>query len=258
MAQEGNFVVAQASKLTIYSGKAEEVFVRGLNNMSLPLSVSASYTSVAEFGVPVDIQVASGLSYDTVSLSGNFTLRDATQAAFRNWSLNATHVTDMRFYLDQCSFVALDLLSAPGSYYQVGSVTGFSAAKADVYSFNVDIAPAGPSTIFERHVATGVNMAFTAEVAGVTEGYMEDTTTADLDFLAAGFAIGQVCYVDYQNGEDPFMVEISDVTATRLTFLEGAGDSDKIFTGSGIATTAIHAGVKAAFDTSTTACTTTA
>jgi len=248
MAQEGNFVVAQASKLMIYAGKSDEVLVRGLNSMTLPVGWTSSMTIISEFGVPVDIQVSSGLTYDTVSCGGNFTLKDPTQAAFRKWALNATKVTDMRFYLDNCSFCCLDLISNPGGYMQIGTMSAPTATKSEAYSFTLDIAPAGQSTIFENHRG-GTDLTFVADTGtGAT-----CTDSASL-FIENGFTVGQVCYADYVGGLDPLVLKISAVVAGQLTFEQAVGDEASVPDFSGIATTKISSGEAMAFDTSATTC----
>ena len=67
---EGNFVVGQASKLVVKAGTADEASVRGLNSLTLPLGWSATTLDIAEFGVPIDIKVTTGLAYDNVTCSG--------------------------------------------------------------------------------------------------------------------------------------------------------------------------------------------
>lgn len=248
MAQEGNFVVAQASKLMIYAGKSDEVLVRGLNSMTLPVGWTSSMTTISEFGVPVDIQVASGLTYDTVTCGGNFTLKDPTQAAFRKWALNATKVTDMRFYLDNCSYCALDLISNPGGYYQIGTMSAPTASKADAYSFTLDIAPAGQSSIFENHRG-GTELTFTADTGtGAT-----CTDSASL-FIENGFKVGQVCYADYVDGMDPLALKISAVLAGQLTFAQTVGDEASVPDFNGISTTKISSGEAMAFDSTSVTC----
>jgi hypothetical protein len=248
MAQEGNFVVAQASKLMIHAGKSDEVLVRGLNSMTLPVGWSSTMTTISEFGVPVDIQVASGLTYDTVTCGGNFTLKDPTQAAFRKWALNATKVTDMRFYLDGCSFCALDLISNPGGYYQIGTMSAPTASKSDAYSFSVDIAPAGQSSIFENHRA-GTSLTFAADT-----GTGATCTDADSLFVTNGFKVGQICYADHVDGLDPLILEISAVTASQLTFTQAVGNETSVPDFTGIATTKISSGEAMAFDSTSTTC----
>ena len=248
MAQEGNFVVAQASKLMIYAGKSDEVLVRGLNSMTLPVGWTSSMTTISEFGVPVDIQVASGLTYDTVSCGGNFTLKDKTQSAFRKWALNATKVTDMRFYLDNCSYCGLDLISNPGGYYQIGTMSAPTASKSDAYSFSLDIAPAGQSTIFENHRG-GTDLTFVADTGtGAT-----CTDSASL-FIENGFAVGQICYADYVGGLDPLILKISAVTAAELTFEIAVGDEASVPDAAGVTATKISSGEAMAFDDAASTC----
>lgn len=236
-----NYVVGQSSKVVIHAGKATEAIVRGLNSLTPPIGWSSSFTSIAEFGVPVDIQVATGLQYETVSCSGNFTLKDPTQAYLRQCSLNATQITDLRFYLDANAFVALDLISNPSAYYQVGSIAPPAGEKSGVYSFSVDFAPAGPSTLFENYISCS-GMAFTADAG--TGPTVEDTADG---FVEAGFAVGQVCYLDKFAALDPIMLKIKTVTAGVITFEPATGGSASITTISGGASCKLSSGEPMAF-----------
>lgn len=248
MANAGNFVVGQSSKLVIYAGMATEANVRGLNSLTLPLGWTTNFTTISEFGVPVDVQVASGLAYDTLSCSGNFTIKDPTQALLRQWSLNATQVTHMRFYLDECTYAALDLVSNSGGYYQIGSMTAPSGEKSGVYSFSLDIAPAGASTLYENHIS-GITLSFTADTG--TGATVADSADG---FVDAGFAVGQVCYIDYLDGLDPIYAQIKAVTTGLMTFEPSIGTADNITTAAGIATTKISSGEAMAFSATSAAC----
>lgn len=248
MAGEGNFVVGQSSKLVIYAGMSNEANVRGLNSLTLPLGWTTSFQTIQEFGVPVDIQVASGLTYDTLSCSGNFTIKDPTQALLRQWSLNATKIDHMRFYLDECTFAALDLVSNSGGYYQIGSMTAPSGEKSGVYSFSLDIAPAGASSLYENHIS-GTTLDFTADAgSGAT---VSDSASG---FVTAGFAVGQVCYIDHLDGLDPIWAKIAAVTSSLLTFEAGVGTADNITTATGVAATKISSGAAMELTTSSAAC----
>jgi hypothetical protein len=248
MAGEGNFVVGQSSKLVLYAGMSNEVNVRGLNSLTLPLGWTTTFTTISEFGVPVDIQVASGLTYDTLSCSGNFTIKDPTQALLRKWSLNATQITHMRFYLDACTYAALDLVSNAGGYYQIGSMTAPTGEKSGVFSFSLDVAPAGASTLYENHIS-GTTLTFTADAGS-------GATVADsgLGFVTAGFKVGQVCYIDHLGGADPIYAKIKAVTAGLMTFEPSLGTADDITSGAGVAATRISSGEAMAFDSTATAC----
>lgn len=235
----GNFVVGQTSKITVYSGMTNEAIIKGLNSMSVPMGWESQSTTISEFGVPVDIQVSSGLSYNTISCSGNFTLKDPTQALIRQWSLNATHIDHMRFYLDACSFVALDLINNADGYYQIGSCAAPQAEKSGVYSFSFDVNPAGPSTLFENHIS-GTTLTFTATTRTVTDSAN--------GFVAAGFKVGQVAIIDHNGVNNPLYVEIATVAAGSMTFAAATGDVASITNGAGTASTAIHSGAPMKFD----------
>lgn len=241
----GNYVVGQTSKVVIFAGTANEAIIKGLNSMAPPMGWEAQFTTISEFGVPVDVSVASGLSYASVSCSGNFTVKDPTQALIRSWSLNATQIQHLRFYMDTCHFVALDLINNPDGYYQIGSVAAPSGEKSGVYSFSFDVSPAGPSTLFENHIA-GTTLAFTA-------GATPTVTDSGSGFVDAGFKVGQVAVVDRLGAADPLYLEISIVTAGSMTFA-AKGDAALVTTTAGEATTTIHSGAAMKFDSSLVTC----
>lgn len=248
MSTAGNFVVGQASKLVLKAGKAEEASVRGLNSLTLPLGWSATTLDIAEFGVPIDIKVTTGLAYDNVTCSGNFTIKDATQALLRQYAMNSTQIQDMRFYLDNCTFAALDLVSNSGGYYQVGTMSSPQGEKAGVYSFSLEVAPSGQSTLFENHNG-GTDLSFVAD-----SGSGATCTDSNSGFVDAGFAVDQICYIDYLDGLDPLCVKIEAVSAGQLTFYQNVGDDQSITTAAGIATTKISSGEPMVFDSTSSAC----
>lgn len=248
MSQQGNFVVAQASQLILHAAKADEASVRGLNSMTLPLGWSATTQTVSEFGVPIDVQYTSGLTYEPITCAGNFTTKDPTQAELRKASLNSTHITDMRFYLDNCAFAALDLISNAGGFYQIGSVGSPNAEKSGVYASSFEIAPAGQSTLFEN-TRGGITLSFAADTG--TGATCTDSTS---DFVNQGFKAGQIAYIDYMDGLDPLIVEIESVAAGQLTFAQGVGDEPLITIFVGIAATRITSGEPMAFDEDVSVC----
>lgn len=248
MGTEGNFVVGQASKLVLAAGKSGEASVRGLNSLTLPLGWTATTLDIAEFGVPIDIKVATGLAYDNVTCSGNFTIKDPTQALLRQYALNSTQIKDMRFYLDNCTFAALDLCSNPGGYYQVGTMSAPQGEKAGVYSFSLEIAPSGQSTLFENHNG-GTTLTFTAD-----SGSGATCTDSASGFVDAGFEIDQVCWIDHHDSLDPLCVKIESVTAGQLTFYQNVGDDQAITSAAGVADTKISSGEPMVFDESAAAC----
>ena len=247
----GNYVVGQASKIVLFAGKTTpnaEVVIKGLNKMAPPLGWTSSFTSIAEFGVPIDIQVASGLKYDSVNCSGNFTVKDPTQPVIRKYSLNATKIKDMRFYLDQCHFVALDLISNPDGYYQIGSCTSPSGEKSGVYTFGFDVSPAGASTLFENHrIGVGCTITKTGNIVKLT---------VTSGWVAAGFKPGQVLIIDHLTALiDPLYLKINTVSDTEIVCVDAVGDYSTVpATTSSIATTAIHSGEAMAFDTVNVSC----
>jgi len=122
----GNFVVGQTSKIVMYAGKTTpnaEVIVKGLNKMTLPLGWTADFTSIAEFGVPVDIQVASGLKYDSISVSGNFTVKDPTQAIVRKAIQNILkRYNDLESSLSKTDVDKKEFVKNSKEYSSIGEV----------------------------------------------------------------------------------------------------------------------------------------
>jgi len=245
---DGTFVVGQSSKVVVHAGKSNEMEVGGLNSMNPPIGFTTNYTTVSEFGVAIDKQIASGLTYDSVTCGGNFLLKSPSMNYLRQQAINAGKLTDLRWYFDTCSYVALDLISDPTGFIQVGSIPAPSGEKAGVYSGSIEFAPAGVCTLYENHRA-GITLAFVAD----TGSGASVTDSANL-FVINGFEAGQVCYADHVNSLDPLKLEIATVTAGTVTFVQNSGDEQSVPDFAGIATTKLSSGIAMKIDETATVC----
>lgn len=238
MAFSGSFVVAQNAKLVVNAGKATEMTLRGLQTLGIPIGASASTVTVSEMGRRVDLVLASGLTYESVSTDYNFVIGDPSQTYMMEASRNATQITDARFYIDSTHFGALDLISDTGGYLQVGSMTSPTASKNEVFSGSVEFMPAGSFILFPNHVV-GTTLGFVAGVIGVSNAKITDSASG---FVTEGFVAGQTVYIDHADGLDPLCCKIETVIAGEIELVEGVGDADSLTTSAGIATSAIHGG----------------
>ncbi len=232
---EGSFHVAQNSKLVVNAGKSDEMTLRGLQSLGIPIGATATTVTVSEMGRRVDLVLASGLSYEAVSTEYNFVIGDPSQTYMMDASRNANEITDARFYVNQCHFAALDLISDSGGYLQVGTMSSPSASKNEVYSGSVEFLPAGSFILFPNHTS-GTRLQFTAVAGGAT---IDDS---DAKFIENGFAVDQTLYIDYMDGADPLCCKIETVAAGQIKLYEDVGDEALVTTFTGIATTAIHGG----------------
>jgi hypothetical protein len=237
MAFEGSFIVAQTAKLTVNSGKADELTLRGLQSLSIPIGATASTTTVQEMGRRVDLVLASGLAYEVSTVEYNFVIGDPSQDYMLDASRNATEITDARFYVNNCHFAALDLISDSGGYLQIGSMTSPSAAKNEVFSGSVDFLPAGSFILFPNHTI-GTRLTFTADT-----GTGAEIADSDSKFVENGFTAGDTIILDYVNSLDPLYCKINVVTAGLITLVQAVGDEASVPDFSGDAETAIHSGV---------------
>jgi len=250
MASDGIFVVGQTSSVKIHAAMANELIIGGLNSMNPPIGASSSTVTIEEFGVPIDKIIPTSITYDIVTCSGNFMLKSKSMEYLRQSQINSAKLTDLRWYFDLCSFVALELIHDPEGHIRVSSVPAPSGSKSSVYTGGVDFAPVGLCTLYDRH-RSGSDLSFTAQAGGAI------VTDASSLFVVNDFEVGQVAYIDYLDGSDPLMVEISAVAPGQLTFAEDVGDEASITTALGVdgaKPTMISAGAPIVFDTSSANC----
>ena len=239
-----NYKVAEASAIVANAGKTDEMKLKGLQSIALPLGFSVSTITVGEMGQRIDDVVPVSGAYEELSVNYNFVMGDKSQLYLQKASYNNTKITDMRFMVDDDvlagDFVALDLISDPDGYYSVGNFSNPSGGRNEVIAGSISILPAGSSVIFSSH-ASGTDLSFTAydsvtpALANVTD------TSGTLGFVTnLGFEVGMTVIIDRLNGLDPLYAKIETVSDTVIEFANGVGDEPSIPTAVGDATTAIH------------------
>ncbi len=241
MALQGSYKVASNAAVVVHAGKSDEMIIRGLKSIALPIGFTASSTTVDVMGERLAQVLPTGGTYDTISCDYNFVIGDPSQTFLIDAALNNTEIQDMRFMVDYnmlCGdFAALDLISDSGGSYRVGTFSSPQGTKNDVFNGTVEFQPAGPSTLFIAH-ANGTDLTFTSGGTGLSATIASTTQ----DFLALGFEADMIMYLDHVNGLDPMIVQIESVTANLITLKDGVGDEDSVPDFAGVATTAIHAG----------------
>ena len=238
MALEGSYKVASNAAVVAYAGKSNEMLIRGLQSISLPIGFTMSTVTVSSMGERIDQILPTGGSYEEISVNYNFVVGDPSQVYLMNASLNNTEIQDMRFMVDYnllCGdFATVDLISDAGASYRVGTFSSPTGTKNDLITGTVSFLPAGASTLFTAH-ASGTDLEFAAG-AGAT------ITTVSLDFVDLGFKADQTIILDHVDSLDPLHCKIASVTTTVITLVDNVGDETTVPTFTGIATTAIHGG----------------
>lgn len=238
MAIAGGYVVAQAAKITINSGKSTQATVKGLQGMALPIGATASTISISTIGTRIATKVATGLEYENISTSYYFAKGDATQQYLMECSRAGTQIQDMWFWIDETDFAALDKINDSGGYMMVGTFSAPTAQKNEVFTGNCELVVAGSHIFFDRHIS-GTTLSFTAGGAGVSA----QVTDSGNGFVTAGFEAGDTVILVNVNSLDPLYAKIKTVAAGTITFEDGIGDEATIPTFSGISTTAMHGAV---------------
>lgn len=235
MAIAGGYVVAQASKITILSGKTGQLSIRGLQGMALPIGAVASTTDISVIGTRISTKVATGLSYSNISTKFYFAKGDVSQIQLMKYQREGTQVQDMRFWIDATDFAALDLINDPGGYMMIGTFSSPTANKNEVFTGDCEIVPAGSNIFFDRHIS-GTTLSFTAGGEGVSAQVADSGN----GFVTAGFAVGDTVIIDYLGAANPLWAKVKTVVAGTMTFEDGIGDEASITTTAGVAATAIH------------------
>ena len=235
MALDGSFVVAQAAKITVNSGKATQLTIKGLQGMSLPIGATASTISLSTIGTRIGTKVATGLEYDNITSSYYFAKNDASQQYLMEASRGGTQIQDMWFWLDATDFVALDKINDPGGYMMVGTFSAPTAQKNEVFTGNCEFVVAGSHIFFTKHIG-GTGLSFTAGGAGVSA----QVTDSGNGFVTAGFEVGDTVIITNLNSLDPLYAKIKTVAAGTITFEDAVGNEGTIPTHSGISTTFMH------------------
>jgi hypothetical protein len=238
MALSGSYKVASNAAVRAYAGKANEMLIRGLQSISLPVGFTMSTLTVSSMGERIDQVLPAGGSYEEISVNYNFVIGDPSQTYLMQASLNNTEIQDMRFYVDDnqlCGdFAAPDLISDAGASYRVGTFSSPTGSKNELFTGTVSFLPAGASTLFIAH-ANGTDLDFAA-------GTGATITSTTQDFEALGFEAGQTIIFDHVESLDPLWCKILTVGTNLITLVDGTGDEADVTTFTGIATTSIHAG----------------
>ena len=241
MALQGSYKVVSNAAVVVHAGKSDEMIIRGLKSIALPVGFTMNTITVDSMGERLSQVLPTGGTYDTISCDYNFVIGDPSQTFLINAAINNTEIRDMRFMVDNnmlCGdFAALDLISDSGGSYRVGTFSSPTGTKNDVFNGTVEFLPAGPSTLFIAH-ANGTDLTFTSGGTGVAATIASTTQ----DFVALGFEDGMIMYLDHVNSLDPMIVQIDTVAANLITLKDGVGDEDSVPDFTGVATTAIHAG----------------
>ena len=79
MALDGSFVVCQTGKITLKSGTSDQVILKGLQGMFLPVGAEASTTELSVVGTRIATLVATGLKYSEGSFDYYYAKGDASQ-----------------------------------------------------------------------------------------------------------------------------------------------------------------------------------
>ena len=108
-----------------------------------------------------------------------------------------------------------------------------------MYQNTISILPAGSSILFIAHtpVGGGASLTFTAD-SGSGATVEHASLDWDADF---GFEVDDVVIIDYHNSGDPLYAKVGAISGTTLTLVTGVGDVASIVTGSGVASTQLHA-----------------
>lgn len=248
MALDGQFVVAQASAITIYSGKSTQAAVKGLQGMALPLGAEASTITLSTIGTRIATQMPTGLTYTPISTSYLFAKNDPTQIYLMEKSRNSVVIQDMWFWIDSTDFVAMDLVTDPSGGIMVGTFSSPQAQKNEAYTGTCDLIVTGSHIFFTKHASASTAVfSITAGGAGVAATATSTDTPADtygfVDEL--GFAAGDVVIITGLTGhlDTVYYAKIDSVTNTTMTFLDGIGDEDTLPTTAAASTVKIHGAV---------------
>ncbi len=238
MALSGSYKVASNAAVRTHCGKTDEMLLRGLKSIGIPIGFKMSTVTVSSMGERIDQVLPTGGSFEEISIDYNFVVGDPSQTYMMQASLNNTEIQDMRFYIDDnplCGdFAAPDLISDSGASYRVGTFSSPQGTKNDMFTGTVSLLPAGASTLFIAH-ANGTDLEFTAGTGATIASTVQD-------FITLGFEAGMTIILDHVDSLDPLFCKIKTVTNNLITLEDSIGDESSVTTFTGIATTAIHAG----------------
>ncbi len=242
MTLEGSYKVASNAAVRVHCGKSNEMLLRGLQSIALPIGFTMSTVTISSMGERIDLILPTGGTYEEISTNYNFVSGDPSQTYLMQAALNNTEIQDLRFYIDDNSlcgdFATVDLISDAGSSYRVGTFSSPTGSKNELFTGTVSFLPAGPSTLFTAH-ANGTDLEFT-DGTGASVATIDSTVQ---DFVALGFEAGMTIILDHVDGLDPLHCKILTVATHLITLVDGEGDEADVTLFTGIATTSIHAGM---------------
>lgn len=246
MAIAGGYIPAQASALTVNSGKSTAISVKGLQGLTLPLGFTQQTSEASVIGTRIATKYATGASYEDITSNYYFAPGDASQTYLMDCARSATQIQDMWFWLDPTDFVALDLISDPGGYVMIGTFSSPTATKNEIYSGSVSIIIGGSHILFNKHAkaATAV-FSLTAGGDGVSASATSSDTT-NYGFVAdLGFAVGDTVIATGVTGhlDTVYYLKIGTVSDASMTFVDAVGNEATLPTTSAAATITLHGGV---------------
>lgn len=245
MALDGQFIVCQAAKITINSGKSTQVNVKGLQGMSIPIGATASTITLSTIGTRIATKVVTGLEYENIASDYYFAKGDTTQQYLMEASRNGTVLQDLWFWLDADDFAAIDLINDPAGGIMVGTFSSPTAQKNEVFSGNCEFAISGSHILFTKHAkASTAVFSLTAGNSGVSATATSGDTT-NYSFVDLGFAVGDVviCHGVTGHLDTVYYLQVKTVTADTLTFEDGVGNEGTLPTTAAAATVQLHGAV---------------
>lgn len=245
MAISGGYIPAQASALTVNSGKSTAISVKGLQGLTLPLGFTQQTSEASVIGTRIATKYATGAAYEDITTNYYFAPGDESQTYLMDCARNATRIRDMWFWLDSTDFVALDLVSDPGGYVMIGTFSSPAATKNEIYSGSISIIIGGSHILFNKHaVATTAVFSLTAGGAGVSAAATSADTT-NFSFVDLGFKEGDTVIITGVTWHYTTLYygKVDTVTHSKLTFKDGFGNIGTLPTTAAAATIKIHGGV---------------
>lgn len=246
MAISGGYIPAQASALTVNSGKSTAISVKGLQGLTLPLGFTQQTSEASVIGTRIATKYATGAAYEDITSNYYFAPGDASQTYLMDCARNATQIQDMWFWLDAADFVALDLISDPGGYVMVGTFSSPTATKNEIYSGSISLVIGGSHILFNKHgVASTAVFSLTAGGAGVAASATSSDTTNFGFSSDLGFVVGDTVIITGVTGhlDTVYYLKVASVSDSTMTFTDAIGNEASLPTTSAVATIKIHGGV---------------
>lgn len=246
MAIDGQYVVAQSSRITYYSGRSTQATLKGLQGMSLPLGATGQSIEISVIGTRISTKVASGMSYDNISTSAYFMKNDPGQLYLMDANRNATLIQDMWFWIDATDFVAMDLVNDPSGGIMVQTFSSPQATKNEVYTSNVEFTVSGSHIFFTKHADASTAVFSTTAGGAGASATITSADTTNYGFVDdLGFAEGDIVIIHGLTGylTTVYYGQIKTVTNSTITLEDAIGDEATLPTVSAASTIKIHGAV---------------